>query len=471
MKAGLLESGRRKSLLVDGLFDPIPRTDQRFRRRAEPAFSYLNESARTEAAHVRLAYREWLARYPASERPDLVRRFRLEDDRAHTAAAFELALHEALLGLGATARVPPQNQPGTRYDFDVIIDGEAAAVEATLVTDEDDEDIRRQNRTDSLLDALDEQKHRLLAVHVWECGVNGDRQPSFRRLREGMLAVLDEASGDQIAQWAGMVAARDYSRLPRWTYDRDGSKVVFSPVPITPGAQPIFLGSSFRGQVVNLNPPTAMGRVTIGEAVLAKIREKAAKRYDVGGRPLILALAVTHWAGSDNFEVFRALLGTERWPLVERDGKIVMGESFRDCDGAWGRHSRHGISSVSAVLVFRRFQVWAPWTTTWRAYVNPWARTPAPRWLLRLPNWAGSADGAFAYSEGVALEPMLSGPSSSTSPPSTPSSPRTDSPPLPAPAPASTGTSPPPASGSTSHAGPSDPPLPQVPPTEPPTSS
>jgi hypothetical protein len=54
---------------------------------------------------------------------------------------------------------------------------------------------------------------------------------------------------------------------------------------------------------------------------------------------------------------------------------------------------------------------------------------------------------------------------------STPSSPHSGTPPPPAPTPAATGTSPPPTSGSTSPAGPSDPPLPQVQRSEPPTST
>ncbi len=389
------------------LFDPIARLDPRLPRRAEPGFAYLNASARDEAALVRAAYREWLGRYPAAERADLVRRFRSKRDDTYTAAAFELALHEALVGLGGALSVPPPEQTGTRYDFDLVLDGAAAAVEATLVTDDQDEDRRRRVRVEKLLDALDERRHPRLAVHIWDCRVNGERQPSFKRLRQDMLDVLDSATEDEVAQWAGMVASRDYERLPRWTYERDGSKVVFSPVPVTPGRAPIFFGPSFRGQVVDLNPPTAMQRITIGDAMLLKIRAKAAKRYEVGERPLILALAVTHWAGSDDFEVFRALLGTERWPVEHRDGEPTLGQPFRDHDGAWGPHSRHGLSSVSAVLVFRRFQVWAPWATTWRVYVNPWARNPAPEWLLRLPRWAPVDAEHIGYTDGRPLEDVL----------------------------------------------------------------
>jgi hypothetical protein len=206
-----------------------------------------------------------------------------------------------------------------------------------------------------------------------------------------------------VAQWAGLVASGDFRRLPRWVYERSGSRVVFSPVPIPPGVV-------FRGHIVRLDPVVAMEKVTIGDAILGKIRSKAAKRYDLNGRPLVLALAVTHWAAADDFEVFRALLGTERLPVVERDGKATVGDAFRDSDGAWGPRSRHGLSSVSAVLIFRRFQVWEPWNTSWRAYVNPWARTQPPRWLLGLPKWAPTGEASLAYSEGLALHAVMPSP-------------------------------------------------------------
>jgi hypothetical protein len=385
------------------LFDPIPRIDLRYPRRVEAAYDYLNASARSEAACVRLAYRTWLGRYPADQRGELVRRFRDSDDRAHAAAAFELALHEMLVLLGGQVSVPRDQHGRTRYDFDVVMEGETTAVEASLVTDDDDGERQQRRRADALLDALDERRHLRLAVHVWECRVDATRQPSYGKLRTDMLAVLDSAHPDDIAQWAGLVAARDFRRLPRWVYERSGSKVVFSPVPIPPGVV-------FRGHVVRLDPVVAMEKVTIGDAMLGKIRSKAAKRYDLDGRPLVLALAVTHWAAADDFEVFRALLGTERWPIVEHEGKPGLGPSFRDSDGAWGPHSRHGLSSVSAVLIFRRFQVWAPWSTTWRVYLNPWARTPPPKWLARLPRWDRADMSGLAFRDGLPLSDLLPAP-------------------------------------------------------------
>lgn len=386
------------------LFDPIPRLDHRLPRRTEPAYSYLNESARPEAALNRLYYRTWLARYPARERADLVRRFRSRDDRAHTAAAFELFLHELLVSLGAGVTIPEERQGQTRYDFDVEEGDSVTAVEAAVVSDEDEDDRVRQRRRDELLDHLDQMRHPRLAVAVREAMINPSNAPPYGRLREAMIMLLDSATEDQIAQSAGHIAARDFGSLPRWRYERDGSRVVLSPVPIPPGVQ-------LRGHGVELPENTLMQAITVGDALLAKLRTKASRRYDLGDRPLVLALASTHWGGASDDQVFRELLGTERHPVVRSaDGNATLGQPFRDRDGSWGPHSRHGLTSVSAVLIFYRFQVWNPWDPRWHAYMNPWARTPPPAWLQRLPRWVSTGDGFLHRYDGIALRDLVGPP-------------------------------------------------------------
>lgn len=378
------------------LFDPLPRVDQRMPRRLEPCYAYLNESARPEAALARAAYREWLTRYPAAERDDVVRRFRSKRDDTHMATAFELAVHEAMVGLGASVGVPGARDGMTRYDFDVEREGEDCAVEVALVTDTSKEDERRADQRARLLDALDEVQHPRLGVHVWSCQV-ADQQPSFKRIRADVVNGLNGASEAEIAQWAGMVAARQFDRLPRWMYlDGRGTKISLSPVPLPPGLRKL-----------QLNPPGAMQRIMLGKAFLKKIREKASQGYDLGSRPLVVVLGAAHWHGSTHEQVFEALFGTERHVVREREGKLAIVGSFRDRDGVWGPHSRHGLSSVSAVLVFERFQTWGPWATRWHAYVNPWARFAPPAWLSRLPRWAPVDSDHITFQDGARLSDVL----------------------------------------------------------------
>src|SRR5688572_16369979 len=81
------------------LFDEIPRTEHRTPRAEDTKYSYLNLSARPEAAAVRAFLEDCLSRYPAEHRDDLVKRLR-SIDTTHDAAVFELLVHELLIRSG-----------------------------------------------------------------------------------------------------------------------------------------------------------------------------------------------------------------------------------------------------------------------------------------------------------------------------------------------------------------------------------
>ena len=389
------------------LFDPIPRDELRLSRRSEGDWAYLNSSARPEATQVRATYREWFDHYPIPDAAEFARRFRSPRSRYLTAPAFELALHEALRRMGLEISVPCKVRGKNHFDFDVTCAQRPVAVEARVVMSKDSESAQHQRRLDRVLDVLDEEAHPRFAIHLWDCRVDRKGTRRLEELRAGIINKLDTLDGPEVEEWAGAVATRDYNRLPRWVYENGATCLRWSPVP-----KPLpntVLGERYRGGLLYTLPRiSAMKKVTIGDAMVPAIKEKADKDYPLDGRPLVLALGSTHWAGADDFEVFRALYGTERWRVVtNNDGEPTLGDSFRDSDGVWGPHSEHNLTGVSAILVFRRFRVWHPWTTTWRVYVNPWAEVPPPDWLLELPRWVPAEQGTLQFFDGRALDQVL----------------------------------------------------------------
>jgi len=69
--------------------------------------------------------------------------------------------------------------------------------------------------------------------------------------------------------------------------------------------------------------------------------------------------------------------------------------------------SRHNLSGVAAILVFRRFTSGLPWASSWCAYVNPWSEAPPPGWLLDLPRWVPGEEGLLTFFHGRALDEVL----------------------------------------------------------------
>jgi len=382
------------------LFDELVRTDHRRPRRTEPAFEYLNTTARDEGALARRCYEAWFTRFPVDERDGLASRFRSADGSNHTGAAFELALHEVLVRLGCSVDIPPDVRGQPRHDFDAMCAGESVALEATVVTDESEREVKHRRRHDLILDYLDEAHHPRFGILVWECNVAENRTPRKNGLRKKIVGFLDAATDEDARAWSELAANRDYWRLPKQEISREGLKLVYSPIPLHPGA-PV------DGLVHREDPRPSAVRVTIGDAMRGKLHDKAKKGYDVGERPLVIAVAVTHWAGADSFEDFRALLGTEHHHHAVVDGQHISLGASRDRECVWGEHSRHQHNSISAVLVFRRFRVWHPWTTSWMLYINPEARYPVSEWMRKLPRWERAADPYDGFTDGLHLADVL----------------------------------------------------------------
>jgi hypothetical protein len=361
------------------LFDPIARTDRDYPARSEAEWTYLNRSARLEAYRVRAAFREWFARWPLTEQAALAGRFRSKGVASHLGATFEIVLHEALLRLGLRVEPPPEVPGKTRHDFDVELAGTTLAVEATVVLAESQAERKQRRRMHQVLDALDELRDVRFRVTVIECRVTGS-SPPIGRLRDDLRRLMDSVTDDDWAQWAGLVAARDFERIPKWTFDRGGTRIVLRLVPCPPGA---FLD---RG-VIRLEPETTVAKITADADILAKFKDKG-RKYSVAGRPYLLVINVAHWAGAQPIEVFNAVLGTERWPVIKDGGEPRLGPSFRDRNGAWGPRNTRDYDGVSALLIFEKLSnAWNINEARWALYENPWATVGLPATLGNLPGW------------------------------------------------------------------------------------
>ena len=89
------------------LFDDIERTDENRKQHSESLFACLNRSARRKVTEIRNRLESWFERFPVEAQHDVRERFRVDDDRAHQGAVFELFMHELLFRLGCTVEVHP----------------------------------------------------------------------------------------------------------------------------------------------------------------------------------------------------------------------------------------------------------------------------------------------------------------------------------------------------------------------------
>ncbi|MCT4369068.1 hypothetical protein CLG85_001420 [Yangia mangrovi] len=213
---------------------PVTAFDHLVREGQEPAshligkFDYLNTSGRPEADAVRALVDQWLADYPASHRPEMIRRLRSRNDILHSSSLFELMLHALLLRQGFTVvEIEPALPNGRSPDF--LVEAPSGAhfyLEATLASGMDNVAVGADRRMREALQAIDEVQSPDFFLHLHTRGT--PTQPvAVSGLRRSLQSFVDGLDYEQAVanEESGMAAA------PIWQHDEHGAHFTIEPVP------------------------------------------------------------------------------------------------------------------------------------------------------------------------------------------------------------------------------------------------
>jgi len=357
------------------LFDDIVRTELRVRRENEPAFGYMNVSARAGIAAVRVLLEGWFAEVPDPRaKKDIRARFRSRTAVDHQGAFWELYLHTLLRRMGYEVQIHPPLSPGMRTQPDFLAAGPAGRtfyVEATQATPPRN-DVAAEGRINELYDSLNRMDSPNFFLEVQLRGKTEVNIPG-RRLREDLqcwLATLDLEEIEHHYQ------NRSYENLPRFEWNFDGLQLTFTPIPKSPAMRG-------RGGVrpIAIQMPMGFEIVRVHENIRAAVEGKAQK-YGNLAHPLIVAINV-----DDDFcqweDIANALFGDEyAADHLLPDGSWRHEASARLPNGAFYGRLGPRNRAVSTVIVTRRM---SPTTLRlqhmWVVH-NPYATAPlAPEWL------------------------------------------------------------------------------------------
>jgi hypothetical protein len=177
------------------LFDDKQPGDRGLPRRKQPAFDYLNDSARRPAASIRELLEAWFRRDLDPAKLDLRGRFRSEKASNHLGAFFELYLHELLCSMGLEVQVYPDlsGERKTRPNFLALKDGRPCFyLEATRDGPAED-DTAEKARMDRVYDTLNDMQSPSFFLAIYLRGGPATPPPGkrLRRELEQCLAALD----------------------------------------------------------------------------------------------------------------------------------------------------------------------------------------------------------------------------------------------------------------------------------------
>lgn len=340
------------------------RDDHRSPDRRESRFSYLDRSARPEAARVRAFVEQCLLRYPVEGRPDLIARLR-SIDTTHDAAVFELFVHEILSRSGhRIISVEPEIKGvSTRPDFLCKTPaGVAFYVECAMAMGESDRQRSANNRRDTLLDAIrrvDSSRH-LLKLEVRSAPAQSIASARVTGPLKRWIATLpdgDEAKGAEPFRFE-----EGRFRVVVEVFEARGA-------PALPG-EPAFFSTGF-----------GLRAVQPGVDLRSRIESKANK-YGRLDHPYLIAVNAGGLASGEE-DLLDALLGTRQLSIRHFDDGSSQEIDGRAADGIWfdarGPRRRH----VSGILSFDRVDAWTPTGRGARLVQHPFAERPLP--ALDLP--------------------------------------------------------------------------------------
>lgn len=332
------------------LFSEIERTSLESIQYAEPRFSYLDKSARTEAHKVRRLLEDWFAEYPESEKAELAARFRSDDDTQFLSSFFELYVYTLLKNMGHTVQVHPDPETKSTGRPDFLAQkacGQDFFVEAVLATDESKESAAQHKRMNTVYETLDklDSPNFFLLIRVHGAPAT---PPPGGKIRSQLSRWLKQLDYEEIIR---LYDDSGFDRLPEMTFTHDDWEIVFSPIPKggdtrgNPGVRPIG---------VRIDAPRWVNsKTSIREAVLDK-----GGRYGDVNKPFVIALNA-HVFHEDDREVMQALIGTETWSIPERPSPHNGVKIGRRLDGAWTTPSGPRYTRVSAVLIAFSLDPWS----------------------------------------------------------------------------------------------------------------
>jgi len=329
------------------LFDDIQRTQCEPANLTEDTFSFLNRSASPEYESVREVLEDFFSRYPSTERPELKSKCRSQFDTAF----FELFIHELLLRLDCEVTVHP-TLDGTASKPDFLArfpSGEEVIIEAAIATDLSDEERACNARLNTLYETINRNVN---SPNFFLClgpMYNPDAVPAPEKIWKFIKRKIADLNPDLVTK---AVENRLPNALPRWTYRHaNGFELEFCAIPKSPGTRD-------NPEIRPIGAFPGRARWGGGSSALKKAIKSKASKYELSGRPFVVAVnAISKWGDSRDDDV-EALFGTQ--------------ESSVKPDAVWN-HTKN--TRLSGVLI-TKVSSWSIHCAPLCLYHNPFAKRP-----------------------------------------------------------------------------------------------
>lgn len=337
------------------LFDDIQRTNKSGRDWSQHPYTYLNQSSRPEAGHIRDFLQRYFELYPTNHQHELIRRIQSRDIVQYKSAIFELLLHETLRRLGFTVTVHPTLSNSTKSP-DFLVEsssGQKFYLEATLGQEASEQDSAIEQEKNKLFDYINTSLEEVNDFRLGVCIIkSANTSPPKKAIAKDIKNEIEKLSKQR---------AEDFTW--RWGKTDGGWLIEFKVKKISGDA----------ANIISYVYPYIAEKVSPEQAISKAVRRKA-KKYGALPYPLIVAVNVDS-PMLDKSSEMEGLFGKEQY-VVNSKGDFELAEriSTGKDRGAWIGAGEPENTRVTAVWIFHNLDVWEL-KNNHTLYVNPFSQS------------------------------------------------------------------------------------------------
>lgn len=327
------------------LFSSYIRDNFDHRRRRETAYEFIDRSAWKISALVRQRINEWTKLYRPDE--EFMRMFKSKADKQHYSAVFELLVYVLLTRSGFSLTRHPDTKTGKKPDFLATLDCFNAVIECTLAGHSFDS-MADKNRKETFEEIVDEIEYFPYWINL-DIETISEQSVSKRKL----LKFLDSIK--QTSEGVPNEALVEMKHL----FADNGWEVEISLIRKTKPDIKRSLGYIIgKAKAIDTSKP-----------ILTALNDKKAGRYGIEREPYIICLNTSDLFTKENCFA-GALFGQYNEMGIDLCNNLQKGFFLAE-----GKPIN---TSVSAVVIFRNFDLFTLDSSSVSVWHNPYARNKIP---------------------------------------------------------------------------------------------
>lgn len=332
------------------LFEERARISMLHKSRGQSAYEFLDDSAWKIADFMRKRLNNWASTYPMDI--GFLSSFKSKSDSAHYSTSFELVVYTILKNGGFNLKVHPDTGTTRKPDFSIEKDGDKISIlECTLASNsfESPKIKNQKNVVEDIIEQLDYYPY-FINLDFQETSDSTFSRKSFLRFIDNLKIQSEGINNEELFHLRHLFSENGWE-IEISLLRKSSSDIKRSLGFITQNAK-----------TIDTNKP-----------VLVALQDKKASNYGITNTPYVIAVNTNDLFGKEN-SYTEALFG-------QGDNiAIDLTRQYQDC---FFLHNGNPINtSVSAVVVFRNFDIFTLESSSIAVWHNPFAKNPVSLTVL-----------------------------------------------------------------------------------------